>query len=174
MSEDIPETFVLETPEQLKAIVDPFRQQLIGALAIPATAKDAAAKLEVPVGRLYHHLDQLEAAGLIKVVAERRRRGAIERTFQAVGRRFTASANALGGDLVQARETVARSALDELLAAYPAEGEDELHVARARVKMAPAALAKFEAHLGTILEEFASDDGVPTDILLYAAPRTPG
>jgi DNA-binding transcriptional ArsR family regulator len=172
MSDDLPQTFMLDSPEQLKAISDPFRQQLIGAFVQPATAKDAAKRLEVPVGRLYHHLDQLEAAGLIKVVAERRRRGAVERTFQAVARRFAVSADALGGgDHGQARESIARVALDELLAAYPPQGAEELHVARTRVNLTPAALARFELHLETILKEFASEDGIPTDILLFAAPR---
>ena len=43
------------------------------------------ALLGVPPGRLYHHVDRLSAAGLIKTVAERQRRGAVERTLQATG-----------------------------------------------------------------------------------------
>jgi predicted ArsR family transcriptional regulator len=166
------EFFVLETPAQLKAISDPFRQQLVGAFQAPATAREAAEKLRVPVGRLYHHIDQLAAAGLIKVVAERRRRGAVERTFQAVGRRFGLGPGALAGaDVAQAREAMARGALDEMLAAIPKADAQQLHIARTRVRLTPEALAWFESRFGEFLRELESDDGIETDLLFFAAPR---
>ena len=81
------EAFSVESAAQLRALSDPLRQRLLGAFAEPATVKAAAAALGAPVGRLYHHVDQLAAAGLIQVVSERRKRATTERTFQAVARR---------------------------------------------------------------------------------------
>ena len=168
-----PTPFLIRTPEQLKAISDPFRQRMIGAFATPATAKAAAEHLEVPVGRLYHHIDQLAEAGLIKVTAEARRRGAIERTFQSVATRFKIGTDVFGGETTpgQLRETAARGAVDEMLAAYSPDGPQDLHMARARIKITEAGLAKLENRLGKFLKKYADEDGVETDVLLFAAPR---
>jgi DNA-binding transcriptional ArsR family regulator len=45
------------------------------------TAQLAAELSDVPVGSLYRHVSRLTKAGLIQVVAERRVRGAVERTY---------------------------------------------------------------------------------------------
>jgi predicted ArsR family transcriptional regulator len=173
MSDTDATAYQIRTPEQLKAISDPLRQQLIGAFAKPATAKQAAERLEAPVGRLYHHIDQLLAAGLIKVTAERQRRGAVERTFQAVAVRFRIDPGVGGADAspAQLRENHGRGALDEMLAAYTPEGPQELHMARAKLKITEEGLAKLESRLGKFLKKYADDDGVETDVLLFAAPR---
>ena len=174
MSDVDASAFLVRTPEQLKAISDPLRQRLIGAFAEPSTAKKAAEKLGTPVGRLYHHIDQLEAAGLIKVVSERQRRGAIERTFKSIATSFGVGPGAFGGETTPAggRETQARGAVDELLAGYDPEGPQALHVARARIRIDEAGLAKLENRLSKFLKKYASDDGVETDVLLFAAPRS--
>src|SRR5207237_8808197 len=46
------DTFLVETPEQLKALAEPLRQSLLEQFCQPATIKAAAAKLGVPVTRL--------------------------------------------------------------------------------------------------------------------------
>ena len=172
MSEDPTEMFLLETPAQLKAISDPFRQQLLGAFREPATAQQAAKALGVPVGRLYHHLDQLTEAGLLKVVAERRRRGAVERTFRVVAPRIGVGPGALGGaDAAQTREVMARGALDEMLAGFTPATSPQLHIARTRVRLTPEALAWFEARFADLVKELETPDGIETDLLFFAAPR---
>ncbi len=45
------------------------------------TAQLAAEMSDVPVGSLYRHVSQLAKAGVLQVVAERRIRGAVERTY---------------------------------------------------------------------------------------------
>jgi Helix-turn-helix domain len=45
------------------------------------TAQLAAELSEVPVGSLYRHISRLTKAGVLQVVAERRVRGAVERTY---------------------------------------------------------------------------------------------
>jgi predicted ArsR family transcriptional regulator len=173
MSDTDATLFLIRTPEQLKAISDPLRQQLIGAFASPTTAKQAAVQLQAPVGRLYHHIDQLLAAGLIKVTSERQRRGAVERTFQAVAVRFRVDPGVVSGEATpaQLRETYGRGALDDMLAAYTPDGPQVLHMARARIKITEEGLAKLETRLGKFLKKYADEDGVETDVLLFAAPR---
>src|ERR1700733_12536600 len=94
MTDEPAETFLVETAEQLRALSEPLRQRLLEQFVSGATIKQAAARLGQPPTRLYHHVDQLLAAGLIKVVSEEKRRSVIERTFQTAARRFAVSPSA--------------------------------------------------------------------------------
>jgi hypothetical protein len=87
VSEEQP--FLVDTPERLKALADPLRQRLLTAFVQqPGTVKAVAARLGEPVTKLYRHVDQLVAAGFLRVAEEQRRRGVIERTFEATAFRF--------------------------------------------------------------------------------------
>lgn len=76
--------------ETLKALADPLRLRLLSALmpgsaqALPVmTVKELAAALGEPQTKLYRHVKQLEAAGLIQVVASRVVSGIVEQRYQA-------------------------------------------------------------------------------------------
>jgi DNA-binding transcriptional ArsR family regulator len=159
------EVFAVQSPEQLRAFADPFRQRLLGVLATPHTVKAAAERLGAPLSRLYHHIDLLLGAGLIEVVAERRRRATVERTFQATARRFEVAPGALGGAGAGGGE--ARSALEGLLAA----GAGPPRIAHATLRLTPERLALLEQKLGDLLEALESPDGLETEILLIASPQ---
>ena len=74
---------------QLKAISDPFRHKILLALCHDFTTTKAIAEhLDEKPSRLYHHVDVLEEAGLIRVVETRQVRGAVEKTYEPVARRF--------------------------------------------------------------------------------------
>lgn len=62
-------------------LTDPTRSAIVFRLKQPHSAAELAAALEVPVTRLYHHLNRLEQAGLITVVATRRSGARIERRY---------------------------------------------------------------------------------------------
>jgi predicted ArsR family transcriptional regulator len=99
-------------------MVAALRHRLLAVVDAPCTARAAAERLGAPVGRLYHHLDRLLAAGLVEVVGERRRRGAIERTFRATG----GHAAAVTLRLTPERLAFLRDRLSQLLA--PLESAD--------------------------------------------------
>lgn len=171
------ETFTVTSPEQLKAISDPLRQRLMGAFGEPATIKAAAERLGVPLGRLYHHVDLLEAAGLIRVVSERKRRAAIERTFQATARRVQIAASAMEGpkgeESAGAASAMARAAVEQLLSSlyYDEPGQAALHMVQTTLRLTPQALADLEMALGAFLQSFESPDGVETPLVWMAAAR---
>lgn len=76
--------FVIRDAETLKAISDPFRLKIFGLLKDRSmTAKQLAETLEVPQTRLYYHLNQLEALGLIGVAGTRVVAGIIEKRYRA-------------------------------------------------------------------------------------------
>jgi DNA-binding transcriptional ArsR family regulator len=62
------------------------RGKLFRRLKTPRSAAELAQLLDVPVTRLYHHLNRLEARGLIRVVATRRAGAVTERRYQVVAK----------------------------------------------------------------------------------------
>jgi len=101
-------TLLLDSMEQLKALADPLRQQLLEQFAKqPATTKQVATTLGYQPTRLYHHVGKLEAAGLIRLVEKRPVRGATEKYYETTAsvikvdrRAFDGPSGQLVGDAV--------------------------------------------------------------------------
>lgn len=159
-------TFLIESPEQLKALAEPVRQSLLEQFCRPATIKQVAAKLGVPVTRLYHHVDQLLAAGLIRVAREEKRRAVSERFFQAVARRFAVSPAAFGGgSRIDERGRIARAYLEELLAGGDA-GEGAFRLMRTKARLTDAGRARLESEIGRLLQELADPEAPLIDLMM--------
>jgi len=86
----------ISTVETLRALADPTRLKLLSALmqgpasAMPVmSVKELAAKIDEPQTKLYRHVKQLEAAGLIRVAASRVVSGIVEQRYQACQRDLT-------------------------------------------------------------------------------------
>ena len=65
-------------------LLHPVRLRVVKAFlgeAALTTAQLASELSDVPLGSLYRHISQLTKAGVLQVVAERRVRGAVERTY---------------------------------------------------------------------------------------------
>ena len=132
-----------------------LRQRLLGVFAEPATVKAAADRLGVPLGRLYHHVNRLEADGLIRVVGKRKRRALTERTFQAADRRAADAA-------------AVRAAAADLAAGLTG---GDLKMAQPVLRLTPKALCELEQALEVFLRSFESPDGGETRLLWIAAPQ---
>lgn len=79
--------------EQLRALSDPLRLRILEAFAHGArTTKQVAGSLGEKPTKLYHHVDALEAAGLVRLVETRPKRGTLEKYYEAVARVFEADA----------------------------------------------------------------------------------
>ena len=82
---------------QLKALADPLRQRLLAEFGRQAqTTKQVAERLDERPTRLYHHVQALERAGLLKLVRTRKKRGTTEKYYQAVARRFRVAPGLIG------------------------------------------------------------------------------
>jgi DNA-binding transcriptional ArsR family regulator len=109
---------LLQDPEEVRLALSPIRRRLLARLREPASATALAAELELPRQRVNYHLRALEAAGLIELVEERRRRGCVERILVARADAYVvdpAVMGALGGspdaqDRFAARHLVATAA----------------------------------------------------------------
>ena len=84
MSDFPANVFVIRDLETLKAISDPLRLRIFGLLQGEArTVKQLAQELGVAPTRLYYHVNQLEALGLVRVVETRIVSGIIEKHYRA-------------------------------------------------------------------------------------------
>jgi DNA-binding transcriptional ArsR family regulator len=168
-------TFLIETPEQLRAVADPLRQRLLQAFADPLPVREAAARLGEPLTKLYHHVDQLLAAGLIRVAREERKRAVVERHFQTVASRFAVAPSAFGGELEieGQRAAIARANLEEVLAgAAPDKGA--FRIARSSARLDTAALERLESEIGRLLRELDDPSAPETDLLFVSTRRGDG
>jgi DNA-binding transcriptional ArsR family regulator len=90
----IPESFVLRELAQIKALADPLRQRLLREFAqSPQTTKQVAQVLKENPTKLYHHVETLAQAGLLKLVRTQQKRGTTERYYQAAAKQFSVHRN---------------------------------------------------------------------------------
>ena len=92
------DSYLLSDLEQVRVFLDPLRQRIVEALgAGPATAKQVAAALGERPSRIYHHVQTLVGAGLIRVVERRRKRGTVERYLAPVAKVFVVDRRLFAG-----------------------------------------------------------------------------
>lgn len=165
------DTFVIDTPAQLKALADPLRQRLLQSLVKPATAKVLALRLGEPITKLYHHLDQLLATGLVKVVREEKRRAVVERTFAASARRFAVRPGAYGNDVASGdRRDAVRNVLDDVVD-HLSPVEDSVRLLRISARLTASDLERLECEIARLVEGFETHDATPFDIVLVSSRR---
>lgn len=85
--EEIPETYDLETIEQLRAIADSLRVRIVEALSLrPMTATQVGEELDEPAPKAHYHVRELERVGLVRLVETRERGGILEKYYRAVAK----------------------------------------------------------------------------------------
>lgn len=87
---------VVEDPERAQALLHPARQRILASLGSPDSAAGLARRLDLPRQRLNYHVRELEAAGLVERVEERRRGNVTERTYRRSAGAYAISSAALG------------------------------------------------------------------------------
>jgi len=87
---------MLRNPAQVEALLQPLRQRLLEELQRPDSAAGLARRLGLPRQQVNYHLRELESAGLVRLVEERRRGNFVERVMGASARRYVISPEVLG------------------------------------------------------------------------------
>ena len=187
----------VDNVDALKALADPTRLAILAALMktprdLPVmSVKELAAELGEPQTKLYRHVRQLEAAGLINVASTRMVSGILEQRYQACQQDLM-----LGRGLVQEHTDESEVAMQVVLDRYRdgfftalradrRSGEDVpaaevyrkpvLFMSDLRVTPAKAAelRSKLEGIMESLKDETGQDpDGIPVNLLIgcYVSP----
>ena len=79
---------LMEEGQQVRSALSPMRARLLELLREPASATELGQALGLPRQKINYHLRVLEAAGLVRLVETRARRGFTERVLQATADEF--------------------------------------------------------------------------------------
>jgi DNA-binding transcriptional ArsR family regulator len=104
---------VLREGDRLRGTLSPLRRRLLAELREPASATVLAARLGETRQRVNYHLREMEKGGLVELVAERQRRGRIERLVRATSRTVVVAPTVIGESATGDQD---RFAVDTLLA----------------------------------------------------------
>jgi DNA-binding transcriptional ArsR family regulator len=156
------DTMIVSEPQQLRAMADPFRVQLIQLLRDQArSTQELAEQLSVPKGTVGHHLKVLESAGLIRVVRTRKVRALTEKFYGRTARLFLYQTEDPADGRAIAAVTL-RQAANEVEVAPLAAG---FGLVRARLTMKD--IDRFERRAKKLLDDFRAADhagGTPSSL----------
>jgi DNA-binding transcriptional ArsR family regulator len=175
----------------LKAMADPTRMAILAALMrtrrdLPVmSVKELAAELGEPQTKLYRHVRQLEAAGLIRVASTRLVSGILEQRYQASQRDLVLGRGILrehAEETTGAMQVILDRFRDGFLAAFLARQRSPDDVAAAEdyrapvlfmsdLKISPVKAAELRERLKEIMDELnegetEDPDGVPVNLLI--------
>lgn len=153
---ELPARLVIRSTDQYKAVADPTRRRILGILQNePATAKQIADRLKIAPGTAAHHLQVLEKAGLVKIVALRKVRGIIAKYYTRTARIFAnESLPEITGTKPHGLE-VADNLRDEFTEALADFGLDaDLYDGLARARLSRRQAEQFTRRLAALFDEF--------------------
>jgi DNA-binding transcriptional ArsR family regulator len=158
------DTMVVEEPEQLRAVADDLRREIIHLLRDRArSTQELSEELGIPKGTVGHHVKVLEGAGLIRVVRTRQVRAVTEKFYGRTARLFVfraedpADERAIGaGVLRQAAGEIERAS-------------DRSGFGLVRARLAHKDFVRLERRAKRLLDDFRAADaagGDPTSLAL--------
>lgn len=112
---------LIDDVERAHMALSPLKRRLLVELREPGSAASLAKRLGLSRQQLGYHLRALEAAGLVRVVEEKKRRGFVERVLIAAADAFVLDPALLGGGSTRAQD---RQAAEHLVAAAGAVVRD--------------------------------------------------
>ena len=86
-----PDIQVIQSADVAATLFSPARMRILEHLAEPDSAAGVARRLEVPRQQIGYHLRELEQAGLVELVEERRKGNCIERVVRTAAQSFVIS-----------------------------------------------------------------------------------
>jgi len=162
-------TYIVTSMDQAKVLVDPLRARILREFVeAPRTTKQVAERLGEKPTRLYRHVDALAETGLLTLKGERKKRGTVERYFQAVASRFEIGRSLFQStddrshaDASQMVSLLFQNAESEILAAVQGhDDDDELgpFAMRAEIRAGAREIKKLRDKLLEWVEECSTKD----------------
>lgn len=189
--EEQPEVREIDSVQELRALADPVRLAILSALdtrvpdgELPVmSVKELARHLGEPQTKLYRHVKQLEAAGLIEVAATRMVSGILEQRYRARQRDLRLSP-ALYRQHADETEAAIRSAFDAFLAGlfdlahkkgWPPDAPDKPVILVFRDRVSSEAAERIRARLAEVTREIAEAEAgdIPVSVAIgFCRPTT--
>jgi DNA-binding transcriptional ArsR family regulator len=164
-----PAELVITDPEQLKALGDALRLQLLEVMGRQVrhgwSVKELAGATGANQTKLYHHVNLLEARGLLRLAGTQVVSGIVERRYQLAARAFRLDQSLVSGAgggaaigalldaaLDETRRQVLASVASGRIDMSEAEPGRRLFIFRNRLRLRPERVAEFTARLRELLE----------------------
>jgi DNA-binding transcriptional ArsR family regulator len=149
---------VIGSFEEMRAISDPLRSRILAVLGRGAmTTLQVARELGEKPTRLYHHVDILERAGLIRLVREQPKRGTVERYLEPVARVFVIDRDLFTPGGAAPRPDAAHALADGVLGQTLAElrriADEGVPFDRTRMKLARLHVRGGEARISRLMRD---------------------
>ncbi|HET6529201.1 MAG TPA: helix-turn-helix domain-containing protein [Actinoplanes sp.] len=176
--------------DTVQTLAHPMRLRILARLREPASAAAVARAIDEPRQKVNYHVKELERAGLIRLVGERRNGNLMETLYQAAATTFVVSPRLAWADPRRAGALAEQVALDNLVgvgerlqraaallldrAAF--DGEQIASAAvEAEVRFADEAqraafLSEYVAAVGPLLKKYGVAGGDPYRVVLAVHP----
>ncbi|HZU13685.1 MAG TPA: helix-turn-helix domain-containing protein [Chloroflexota bacterium] len=174
MTDEIPEVYEIESPDQLRAIAEGTRQRIWQPLVERAmTVTQVGDILGIAPARVHYHVRELERVGLVRLVATRAKGGILEKYYRSVARTIVVPPHllrssppdnqiALVGDLLHGITTEALASVQHAAAA--AEGTGRFTLARTQIWTTDEEWKALLAAVESLVEKYAARRGIPGEI----------
>jgi DNA-binding transcriptional ArsR family regulator len=177
---ELPPRKDLTTVQQFRAMQEPTRVRILGMLLYqPLTAKQIAGRLAIPHGTAGYHLQVLEEAGLVQVIAKRAVRSMIAKYYARTAYMFhynmpseISGTNSFELQIL----TQARDEMADFLATSGSRDDSTPFSAILHLQVSSEQAARFEDQLNQLIAEFAATTRDPRgdvygiSVALYLAP----
>jgi hypothetical protein len=184
----VADELVINDLEGLKAIASPIRMQLIFRFRSAASVADVASAMDVPVTRLYYHVNALVDAGVLEVLETKKKGTQLEKIYRVAGATIRPGPEVFSqvGDPRETAEAAATLILDttrvelvEALTRHAEHGFDPESspgaIGRSLAAVPVHLIPKFLERLNEFVDEFTNtetDDGVPVTFTYVFLPGT--
>ncbi len=114
----------IDDPDSLQALSHPLRVRILDALREPDSAAAVARRIGESRQKVNYHLKELDRAGLVRYVGERRNGSFIESLYQSSARTLVVSPRAAWGDPRRLAAVMDQSSLEDLVSLGERLGRD--------------------------------------------------
>jgi DNA-binding transcriptional ArsR family regulator len=91
LKQKIRETYLVESPDQATALLNPLRAEILSKMKEPTSSAEVARMIKETPQKVNYHVKALEKVGLVKRVGTRNVRNLVEVLYQSIAKTFVLS-----------------------------------------------------------------------------------
>jgi predicted ArsR family transcriptional regulator len=160
---EIPDEAFITDPSQFEALTSALRMRILKLCHEPSSVREIAERLDMPVTRLYYHVNLLDDAGFLQVVHTRKSGARTEKIYRVAGQTIRPGPEMLAN--IQDARAAAKAVTAIVIEPARAETEDALQkrfegheqpidLGRTMAFLAPAQIEELGSRLRDLVDEF--------------------